>query len=180
MSSRHSVSEPGDCKRSRYCDNGESRLYECPAGFVFNSKLNVCQPGSTPCTRIDCSKATAVNPFIVYASNPAYYALCVNKGNGQIETFMFKCPNERFEIFDTSIRSCRFNCAAKGNFQNPANCSEYIHCNGASTSTKPTVLQCPEGFVFDGTTCTNDPKGCKFPPAKNEDNLIEEEPVGML
>lgn len=168
--------EPGDCRRSRVCEDDESTLYECPVGFVYNSKTNICQPGNTPCTRIDCSRATAVNPFIVYASNPAYFALCVNKGNGQIDTYMFKCPYEQFEIFDTSIRSCRLNCAARGNFQNPANCSEYFHCNGATASTRPTILSCPAGFVFDGTSCTSDLKRCQYPPVGEEEELdsIEE------
>ncbi|XP_037044190.1 uncharacterized protein LOC119080075 [Bradysia coprophila] len=170
--------EPGDCRRSRVCagPGGESRLYECPVGFVFNSRLNICQQGSTPCTRIDCSRATAVNPFIVYASNPAFYALCVNRGNGQIDTYMLKCPHEQFEIYDVSIRSCRFNCAARGNFQNPANCTEYFHCNGASTSTRPTTLSCPTDFVFDGTSCTSDPDGCKYPPAEDKEESSEELP----
>lgn len=148
--------------------NGESKLHECPVGFVFNSHFNVCQRGSTPCTRIDCSRATAVNPFIVYASNPAYYAMCVNRGNGQIETYMFKCP--RSEVFDTSIKSCRFNCDAKGNFQNPANCTEYFNCNSASASTRPTTLSCPKDFVFDGSRCNSDPGSCKYPPADSEED----------
>jgi len=168
--------EPSDCRRSRVCSVGVSKLYECPVGFVFNSHLNMCQQGTTPCTKIDCSKATPVNPYIVFASNPAFYALCLNNGNGYIQTFMFKCPYEKFEVFDTTINACRFNCAAKGYFQNPDNCNEYFYCSAALTSTKPTLLECPADFVFDGTTCNRDSTACKFPPkSKDEDEEEEEE-----
>lgn len=45
-----------------------------------------------------------------------------------------------------------------------ANCTEYFHCNGATASTRPTVIECPTDFVFDGTRCNSDPESCKYPP----------------
>lgn len=64
--------EPSDCTQYHICDDGEHDLYQCPEGFVFNSQLNMCQLGKTPCNKIDCSKATEANPFVVYTSNPVY------------------------------------------------------------------------------------------------------------
>ncbi|KAJ6642137.1 hypothetical protein Bhyg_07084 [Pseudolycoriella hygida] len=64
--------EPSDCTKYYECsDSGNSQPYVCPSGFVFNSKINVCQIGKTPCTKISCDKATEANPFILYTSNPA-------------------------------------------------------------------------------------------------------------
>lgn len=166
--------EPNDCKRSRVCKDGKSKLYECPTGFVFNSRLNICQQGTTPCTRIDCSRAP-VNSYIVYASNPAFYALCLNNGNGNIQTIMFRCPNDQFEVFDTTISECRFNCAERGYFQNPNNCTEYFHCATNTASARPTLLSCPTDFVFDGNRCNSDSSTCAYPPTDSESDDLSNE-----
>jgi len=152
--------EPSDCTRYRVCDAGESKLLQCPSGFVFNSQLNVCQKGTTPCSKIDCSKATPAKPYIVYASNSAYYAYCLNNA-GNIQTIMFKCGDG--EIFDTTSNTCRFNCKAKGYFQNLSDCSQYYYCS-AATAKPSEVLVCPTNYVFDGTGCNKDATKCKFPP----------------
>ncbi|KAJ6649099.1 hypothetical protein Bhyg_04332 [Pseudolycoriella hygida] len=158
--------EPSDCNKYRICEGGESRLFQCPTGFVFNSKLNICQKGTTPCSKIDCSKATAAKPHIVYASNPAYYAYCTNV-LGLITTYMFKCEFEQFEIFDTTLGNCRYNCNGKGYFQNPNDCNQYYYCS--ATNAKPSdPLECPAGYVFDGTGCNKDATKCQYPPPAAE------------
>jgi len=153
--------EPSDCTRYRVCEKGESKLYQCPVGFVFNSKMNLCQLGKTPCTIVDCSKATPAKPYIVYASDPAYYAYCLNNG-GYIQTIMFKCPFEEFEVFDTTNYSCKYNCKARGYFQNPANCTQYFYCNG--NAAVPTPLECSTDYVFDGIGCNKNATKCQYPP----------------
>ncbi len=76
---------------------------------------------------------------------------------------MMKCGQN--EIFDTTIPGCRFNCKAKGYYQNPADCNQYTYCSAASA--KPSeYLQCPPTYVFDGTGWNKDPASCKFPPAE--------------
>ncbi|XP_037049538.1 uncharacterized protein LOC119083837 [Bradysia coprophila] len=152
--------EPSDCTRYRVCQDGESTLLQCGTGFVFNSKLNVCQKGTTPCTKIDCSRATQAKPYIVYASNTNYYAYCLISG-GTIKTLMFKCKQD--EIFDTTINACRFYCKAKGYFQNAADCNQYVYCSAAAA--KPSeMLFCPPNYVFDGTGCNRDTTKCQYPP----------------
>lgn len=135
-------------------------MLQCPTGFVFNSNLNVCQRGTLPCTKIDCSKASVSKPYIVYASNKQFYAYCVfNAGN--IRTLMFRCGDN--EIFDTTINACRLSCKAKGYFQNPADCNGYYYCS-SSTAIPSAIMNCPPNYVFDGSGCNKDPATCKFPP----------------
>lgn len=101
-----------------------------------------------------------MKPYIVFASNKAYYAYCLIN-NGNIQTIMFHCPQG--EIFDTTSNACRFNCKAKGYFQNRADCSQYIYCSAAAA--KPSeILQCPTNYVFDGTGCNKDATKCQYPP----------------
>lgn len=157
--------EANNCSRSRVCDKGKSTVYECPAGFVFNSNTSVCQQGSTPCSTINCTNVTPTNPYIVYGSNPAFYAVCLNDGNRYVQTIMFKCPYEKFEVFDTKNNTCRFSCLGRaGDYQNPANCSEYYHCSAALNTTVPTLIACPNKHVFDGSTCNANLSTCRNPP----------------
>lgn len=75
---------------------------------------------------------------------------------------MFKCDFEQYEIFDLTTSQCKYNCKAKGNFQNPANCQQYYYCSAASAT--PTLLLCPMTYVFDGATCNADVTKCQNPP----------------
>lgn len=67
-----SSKDPSDCTRYHVCETDAIESLKCDTGFVFNSKLKMCQMGRTPCTKVSCSKASDVNTFISYASNPAY------------------------------------------------------------------------------------------------------------
>ncbi|KAJ6649165.1 Pancreas transcription factor 1 subunit alpha, partial [Pseudolycoriella hygida] len=162
--------EPSDCTKFHICENGESTFFTCPPGFVFNSKLNICQKGTTPCSKIDCSKATAAKPYITYASNPAYFAYCSNV-LGQITTYLFKCQYEQFQIFDTTLNDCRYNCKAKGYFQDPSDCAQYFYCSAANA--KPSAaLVCGNNYVFDGATCNKDATKCQYPPPTEETIIV--------
>lgn len=132
---------------------------------MFNSQLNVCQKGSQPCSKIDCSKATAAKPYVVYASNKAYYAYCSNNG-GVMQPIMFKCALDLYQVFDLTVNDCIYNCKAKGNFQDPENCNQYYYCSGVSA--KPTLLKCPTNYVFNGTGCDKDETKCQNPPPAAE------------
>lgn len=96
--------------------------------------------------------------------------------NGAIQTLMFKCPYEKFEVFDVKIKACKFNCKAKGNFQNPADCSEYYYCSGVNAL--PVLSECASNWVFDGSGCNKDVKKCQYPPLElmkeSEEELVED------
>lgn len=94
-----------------------------------------------------------------------YYAYCLIHGNGVIQTLMFKCPNEQFEVFDINAKVCKFKCRARGNFQNPTDCQEYYYCSSANA--QPISLQCAPNFIFDGTGCNKDKTKCLYPPKGN-------------
>lgn len=102
-----------------------------------------------------------------------YYAFCMRNGNGAIQTLMFKCPYENFEIFDVKTKACKFNCKAKGTFQNPAECQEYFYCSGANA--QPVLGTCPANWVFDGTGCNKNIDKCQHPPQDPEiENSVED------
>lgn len=134
-------------------------LFQCPTGFVFNSERNICQRGTTPCTKIDCSSAPK-NSLIVYASNKQFYALCAFDA-GTTRTLLFRCGES--EIFDTTTNTCRLRCTAKGYFQNPKNCNQYYYCS-STTAIPSAMLTCPSNYVFDETRCNIDASACKSPP----------------
>lgn len=104
-----------------------------------------------------------------------YYAFCMKSGNGAIQTFMFKCPHEKFQVFDVKTKVCKFNCKAKGNFQNPDDCGEYFHCSGVNA--QPVLGTCAANWVFDGTGCDKDIKKCQYPPPElknSEEDVVED------
>lgn len=156
--------DPSDCTRYHVCETDAIESLKCDTGFVFNSKLKMCQMGRTPCTKISCSKASDVNTFISYASNPAYYAFCSKDDKGY-RALMFKCPNEDFEEFDVKTKACQFKCKARGNFQNPEDCGRYFYCTGANA--KPIPAKCPGELVFDGTGCNRNKDKCQYKPQVN-------------
>lgn len=136
---------------------------------MFDSITNKCAASTArtlapalPCNKIDCSKKP--NGFIVYPSNPAYYAYCALGSNGQITTYMFVCDFPTFQIFDATVgvNQCIYNCKSTGYFQDPADCKGYYYCSAAKA--KPTLLTCEDPYVFDGTGCNKDATTCKFPP----------------
>lgn len=81
---------------------------------------------------------------------------------GTFETLLFKCPYEEFQAFDLKTKECNFQCKAKGNFQNPAECGEYYYCSRANA--QPILASCPENWVFDGTGCNKDVNKCEYKP----------------
>lgn len=117
------------------------------------------------CAKIDCSKSAGRT--ILHPLNPAYYAYCFDYGNGTVVPLMFKCEFEQFETFNLSIGICTFNCKAKGNFQNPANCQQYYVCSASGVMAD--LLSCPNNYVFDGIGCTADRQKCQYPPPPRED-----------
>lgn len=134
---------------------------------MFDSTNNKCGASTArtlapalPCNKIDCSKKP--NTFIVYPGNPAYYAYCYLGSNGQITTYMFVCDFPAFQIFDSTLNQCIYNCKSTGYFQDPSNCNGYLYCSAAKA--KPTSLSCETAYVFDGTGCNKDAATCKFPP----------------
>ncbi|XP_037034007.1 uncharacterized protein LOC119072817 [Bradysia coprophila] len=166
--------DPSDCTRFHICEaDSTAEDYQCDTGFVFNSILKSCQMGKTPCTKISCSRASEANTFIAYASNPTYYAFCMND-NGVFSTLMFKCLYDKFEEFDAKAKQCQFKCKAKGTFQNPADCGESFSCSGVNA--KPVTAKCPAGWVFDGTSCNRDADTCVHKP-KGSDGFSAPEPV---
>lgn len=81
---------------------------------------------------------------------------------GAFETIMFKCPYDKFEVFDLKTKECQFKCKARGNFQNPADCGKYFYCSGANA--QPILEKCPTDLVFDGTGCNRDADKCQHKP----------------
>jgi len=160
--------DPENCTQYWECTGETPALFQCPSGFVFDSVNNICAASTArtaaatvPCNKIDCSKKP--NGFIVYPGNAAYYAYCALGSTGQITTYMFMCEFPSSQIFDSTAYQCIFNCKAKGNFQDPADCAGYYYCSAAK-DTKPVQLTCETGYVFDGVGCNKDAATCKYPP----------------
>ncbi|KAG4078133.1 hypothetical protein HA402_002184 [Bradysia odoriphaga] len=160
--------EPTDCTRYRLCSSDESTLFQCPSGFVFNSQNHICQMGTEPCEKLDCSNS-AMNSIVAYANSSSYYAFCWFNDIG-IQTVMFRC--EQDEIFDPTINACRFYCKARGNFQNPADCNQYFYCSRAAAKASD-PLSCPPNYVFDGSGCNRDATKCQYPPPAATATIIK-------
>lgn len=159
------VPDPNDCTRYRQCEesNAESTIFVCPAGYLYNSKINICEikkSHSKFCNTVDCSQKS--NEVVVYKANPAYFAFCfVDLTEGTRETIMFKCDLEQYEIYDPVENACKFNCKSAGHFQDPSDCNSYYVCSAASLGTyKSDKFQCPSMYYFDGERCTTDSSKC--------------------
>ncbi|KAJ6645645.1 hypothetical protein Bhyg_00852 [Pseudolycoriella hygida] len=170
--------DPNDCRRYRHCNesNAESTAYICPLGFVFNSKINLCEftksshHSSKICNTVDCSRKT--NEVAEYKPNRAFFSFCFVDSDGVRETIMFKCENEEYEIYDVSKNMCTFNCKKSGYYQDPSNCENYYVCSPSSGGFKAEKIPCPTGYYFDGTKCTKDSSKC-IPGSLMEDSTEE-------
>lgn len=165
------VLDPFDCTRYHVCHDVDwyNGTYQCPSGYIFNNKLIICEKAaSTPlnCGKIDCTNSP--NRILLYPTNSAYYAFCIDYETynwgayGSILPMMFKCEFQQFETYNQTMGNCTFNCKAKGNFQDPANCQRYYVCSAAGAVGD--LISCPHNFVFDGKGCTMDETKCEYPP----------------
>jgi len=157
--------DPFNCSQSHFCSEGGSSsvLSECPRGRIFDSKLKLCVHISPLninnrriCQKINCNRVT--NNFILYPTNPAFYAYCFVSATGVRQTYMYKCDDDTNKIFDLKTNTCRFNCKSIGYFADPSDCSSYYICNGLKFASRH--VHCPPNYYFNGTVCLNSKAHC--------------------
>lgn len=168
------ISDPIDCRVYHYCGAGTPDVtYQCPNGFIYNSRLHMCEVAPTNTTdicadrRVDCESLQNVNQMVHYPFHSAYKGFCnIRSSNSTtiiVTPFMMKCQYEDVQEFIWEMQmSCRFLCFSQGYFHNPGNCAEYYYCAGQNADA--VTMSCPTKYVFDGTMCTMDQTKCVTQP----------------
>lgn len=141
--------DPVNCSQYYVCAgaSGLSQLYECPVGFVYNSKTHFCTSQTSACSAINCT--SNANRYVAFATDRDYYAFCLNNA-GVSAPIMFKCPNANFK-FNQSSQRCEFECPYPGRFSDPSNCRSYYECYLNVANLTYIVLRdsCLSGYYFN-------------------------------
>lgn len=169
--------EPTDCSHSHFCSEvgAQSTVSKCPNGQIFDSKSKLCVQRlfnyQRICHKISCDGVT--NDFVIFPSNPAFYAYCFTSATGVEHTYMYKCDDEINKVFDIETKKCRFNCESIGYYADPFDCSSYYICNGLKFASRR--VHCPPNYFFNGTVCLNSKAHC--PTGSLVANVITSSPT---
>lgn len=144
--------DPSNCSQYYLCNGalGQSLLYECINGFVYNPVDKSCKRRITinDCFTINC--AANVNRYVAYPGDRAYYAFCLET-NGVIDPLMFRCEDPENFQFNQATRRCAFQCRAEGRVADKQNCRRFYECFRVGTTYVSRTQNCIDGYIFDST-----------------------------
>lgn len=157
--------DPTNCSQYYQCTGplGDSLLYECPSGFVYNPVDKNCKrrASAADCITVNC--AANPNLYVVYPGDRGYYAFCLFT-NGVNDPIMFRCDDPVNFQYNQAERRCIFQCRAEGRVPDLDNCQKYYECFRIGATYISRQQSCIRGYIYNDTVKQCVRGTCPSPP----------------